>query len=975
MRQALAHLALQPGAVAQRRDADPHRVEGIGDALDEADRPHPRHAVQRADLGRHLRAVDAELRAGHARAHQRPDLGDEPLHRVGIGRVAEAAEEADGAALGQRNRAGATLHHPGDDADMADAVAAQDLGLDVGMHDHAVGRADRAELLVAHRGDLGLGHRARGADGPLALEAEEMQVRHVVDDARARCEGAAGRQVARGDVEAVQVDDVELVGALAQHLLDRPEPGMVQELDAEVLQVGADRPEMGHVVGGDEGDLAAQRLDRAHMGQRSVRTCILARRRRGGVHEEHAELREAVLLALGLDAVQAVVRQHVLPAHEELAAVDHLVALHALREVGAAADALEVRDHRTRLVDRAEAGGAHAEGEVGVLVVARRQVGVEAAHLVPDRAGDHQRRARDVVGVAQVVEARVGRVLAAAVVPAVAEAPDDAARLLQLAVAEQQLRAGDADPLVQAEGIHQRIQREVVQLGVVVEEEQVLAARRRRAAVAAQHEAEVLLVAQNVGAGQQHGRQQRLVRGAVVDDDDLVGEVGSRLQQRLDAVVGELELVVDGDDDGDVGPSLDPRHVQDGEAADDALHHAVEGQVVGWRRLPHGAVRRRHALEQRAHLEIGARRRAHQHGQVELGPAQPFLRVLDAGQEMRQVAEQPFAQRVEPLVGTGDGDGDELGAALLVHQPQVQHLAVGDVRRDHQREAVLAIAHAGLAQVGPEIAGEEADQVVRPVVEAEPDMPVRGGRVEGPAADAPPGGDVEGDDRWRAPVRTVLGACALQAGGCGHRSGPSSVGQVALRSTAEKTPTESARSSALRPASFGISIMPGTSERRSCRVATRSRATAKHSVLRSRSSFAPTKRPLAKTISRCGEGALSSTGKQSRSRTTSLSTGGMSISSSADAPSIQTKPPGSVADQPEWKIGFCLPVGLGKMLTPSLIIDTTFSPSRVGAPRRWSRLRRVVQADALLPASPRCDGGKHLTVLTPPGAQAYACSF
>ena len=154
--------------------------------------------------------------------------------------------------------------------------------------------------------------------------------------------------------------------------------------------------------------------------------------------------------ALGLQfrqfAVEAVRRERVLPALEELAVVDRLEALDARAgDAGAGARAFEVNDFRGRLHDGAVAALPHLEAEIRIFVIKRAVILVKLAELAEQARLDHQGRAGHVVRVAHIAKARIRRILVAAPIPSVAEAPHDPAAFLQPAVREQQFRAGDPD--------------------------------------------------------------------------------------------------------------------------------------------------------------------------------------------------------------------------------------------------------------------------------------------------------------------------------------------------------------------------------------------------------------------------------------------------------------------------------------------------------------------------------------------------
>ena len=131
-----------------------------------------------------------------------------------------------------------------------------------------------------------------------------------------------------------------------------------------------------------------------------------------------------------------------------------------------------------RLIQHAQSSRAHREGEVGVFVIGRRKAHIEAAELLEQGTRYRDRRAAQVVGVAQIVEPAVGRVFMASVVPAGTIGKHHAAGFLQAAVGIDQLGTDQAGIGMRLERAQQGIQPARLRHGVVVEEDQVLAARQ-----------------------------------------------------------------------------------------------------------------------------------------------------------------------------------------------------------------------------------------------------------------------------------------------------------------------------------------------------------------------------------------------------------------------------------------------------------------------------------------------------------------
>src|SRR5208283_2708359 len=91
------------------------------------------------------------------------------------------------------------------------------------------------------------------------------------------------------------------------------------------------------------------------------------------------------------------------PFVEELALVDVLVSLRAACTVRSGGSAFEMDHGGGRLVVNLAAGGAHGEGQVGVLVVRRGEACIEGADLIEQFALDGKACAGTVVDFAHVV--------------------------------------------------------------------------------------------------------------------------------------------------------------------------------------------------------------------------------------------------------------------------------------------------------------------------------------------------------------------------------------------------------------------------------------------------------------------------------------------------------------------------------------------------------------------------------------------
>ena len=320
------------------------------------------------------------------------------------------------------------------------------------------------------------------------------------------------------------------------------------DFNAELLQL--------HGVGFDalavlrqEDDMRAFLDQQPHQVHQPQRTGVVIRARRLRIDDQDLLLFAMQKRRRGHGIRGQLLRQCFAAMRGEDAAVANLIRLHPGIRVGAGGAALGVDHARGRLVEHALAGGAHREGEVGIFVVGRRVAGVETTELREQRARDRQRRAADVVAVAQIAEARILGRFEPAVVPAAAIGEHHAAGFLQAAVGIQQLRADQTGVRVFGESAEQRVEPARLRDGVVVQEDQVFAARQRCAVVAGGDEAAVLRAAVIAHAADLRQRGRRFVATAVVDHDHLERRRGRMRGQCAQAGEGVRELIEDRDDD------------------------------------------------------------------------------------------------------------------------------------------------------------------------------------------------------------------------------------------------------------------------------------------------------------------------------------------------------------------------------------------------------------------------------------------
>ena len=176
---------------------------------------------------------------------------------------------------------------------------------------------------------------------------------------------AHGLQQRRGDVVATQDHRIELRTVLAQPAHRLGHPRVIQHFDADLLK----RFRIATVeraVLGEEIDLITECDQQLHQIDHAHRTGILVRMRRGRIDNQHAPTDTVFARERNRRARLRLLRQHRGPAFEELLLVDDLVLLHPGRRVGAGRHPFEMEHGRGRLIEHAQAGFAHLEGEVGV---------------------------------------------------------------------------------------------------------------------------------------------------------------------------------------------------------------------------------------------------------------------------------------------------------------------------------------------------------------------------------------------------------------------------------------------------------------------------------------------------------------------------------------------------------------------------------------------------------------------------------
>ena len=232
-------------------------------------------------------------------------------------------------------------------------------------------------------------------DRILAHQTEGVKVGSMVDDLHVRML-ANVIDIARRDVRTAEISDAdeELVP-----LDPAPDVGLklraVEHLDTELLEGRGVRLLMGEVVA-EELHAPALTQEELHILIVQLTAGILIPGRYIVVDHQHAW---PVLTALtGVKRVRVAIIDTLLPKLgrpllAELLLVHDLIMLQArgIRGVRAVRDALEVDDDGLRLEHNLLSVLPHLEGEVGILIVRRREALIEAADLLPELGTDHDR--------------------------------------------------------------------------------------------------------------------------------------------------------------------------------------------------------------------------------------------------------------------------------------------------------------------------------------------------------------------------------------------------------------------------------------------------------------------------------------------------------------------------------------------------------------------------------------------------------
>ena len=416
--------------------------------------------------------------------------------------------------------------------------------------------ADHLQFLPLHLAHLlegplgGLALQALGAGGPQLAQVVEVGI--AEQDAGLGGMAADQGQGGTGHAVAGDVDQIEFTSPFTQQLLQGEHEGGMQGFDAPALEGFGVAAQPGQ-VGRQEADLPAQGLHQVHLHQGGMAARIPIGPGGVVIDEQGPAQDAAVLDLLGFPEVGfcGSVKSGG-PLLFEQWGVDGLVALEALGRFGVAAIA------HAFVVDHPGQGGvahlqsclAHLEGQVGVLVVGRRELRAEAAHLPPELGADGQGGPAGVIHLAGIGKAGVVGVAAPAVVPGLAVAPHDPTCLLQAPVGHHQLGAHQPGVAPLIEGGQQLLEPAGTGLGVVVEQHDVVAMGHGGAAAAGLVEAAGEVVAHHAHRRRFLGQPAGgIVPGAVVHHDQLVGHGGGGISDGGQAAAGARILAVHRDHD------------------------------------------------------------------------------------------------------------------------------------------------------------------------------------------------------------------------------------------------------------------------------------------------------------------------------------------------------------------------------------------------------------------------------------------
>ena len=495
MRHAQVDLALDPGAKTQRRHRDPGAVlvrRQVGDVTVDLD---PGFAGQGCDRGRHVAADAMEAHRRQPRTDEREDVIDEPLHRIDIGRVPEAADEHQIVALVESEPGAGQLVQVGQQLDLRlRRVAREQRAFGFAHHQRGVDAGDQVQLQRARAFGAAYLRRIAGQCGATAF-AQVVQVDGVEHDLRLRRMLAQQRQHFAQHVVAAGDDRVETRAMYTQPSGHAFGERRVPDLHAQLLQrLGIDAV-MGP-VGRQEHHVStflAQQADQVHQPQRGG---VAVGPRRGRVDDQHVFPAGVRRRRGRVGGARHVMRQHLRPLGGEGVAVADLVGLDTLVQPRARGDAFQVHHPGAGLVEHLQAAGAHGEGQVGVFVVGRCVAAVEPAEPAEQLAQHRDRGARAIVGFAHEGITRVVGRFEAPVIAGIAVGEHDAARFLQATVGIHQLGADHAGTGMLVERGQQAVEPARLRQGVVVEEHQIFATRQCRAVIAGGDESAVVRAAQ-----------------------------------------------------------------------------------------------------------------------------------------------------------------------------------------------------------------------------------------------------------------------------------------------------------------------------------------------------------------------------------------------------------------------------------------------------------------------------------------------
>ena len=236
--------------------------------------------------------------------------------------------------------------------------------------------------------------------------------------------------------------------------------------------------------------------------------------------------------------------QHRVPACQESAAIDDLMAFDASGYVSTGADALKMNNLCFRLVINFLAQLAHAKGKISVLVVGGSVRLVKAAKTAPVTHADGKTGAGAIIDGTQIAVLRPVWIVAAPPIPGRSVLPDDGARFLQAAIRVHQASANETGVRANPKHVQQIVEPASGDLYIVVKQDQKFATRTLSTEPAAFDEAAVLAGPEKDRAADALERLAGRYRRSIVNHNDFyVVEPGAR-KDAVEAIEGVVVMAI-----------------------------------------------------------------------------------------------------------------------------------------------------------------------------------------------------------------------------------------------------------------------------------------------------------------------------------------------------------------------------------------------------------------------------------------------